>query len=190
MAVLTMNGTPSWAATPCSNPGFLQSWHHASLLLTKENTIDNCAFYSQCDPPRSETNLPLSLASLCWGTSSGWVMWFWLRTSYKTQEDSLGRKWVWDRERMDFSYCWWDMPRRKTEGVENFSLGRLRERRKADGWQIGIFYAKQAGLLAERGYAEPWGQMAGGQQAFWSPRLHVTSNSKASTEQPHKDRKR
>lgn len=139
----------SWAVTPCSNPGFLQSWHSASVLSTKENTIDNCAFYSQCDPPRSETNLPLSLASLCWGTSSGWVMWFWLRTSYKTQEDSLGRKWVWDRERMDFSYCWWDTPpRRKTGGVENFSLGRLRERRKADGWQIGIFYAKQARPLS------------------------------------------
>lgn len=47
-----------WVATAYPNLCLLRVRHPALIFSTKENTIDDCSFYSQSDLPCSETNLP------------------------------------------------------------------------------------------------------------------------------------
>lgn len=78
-------------------------------------------------------------------------MWFWLRTSYKTQENRLGRKPVCNASEFPSSSQIYDIEDQKVD--ESLSLGRLRKRMKANGWQIGCLFCKidkQAGSYRKR----------------------------------------
>lgn len=138
---------PVGLRSPCSLPkglllpGSLFPWEEAPALIvsTKENTIDNCRFYSQSDLQV----LKLICHSVCARTSSSPGMWFWLRTSYKTQEGRRGRKPVPAASEFASSSQIYDIEDQEVWGVYHEGDWEREVKQMAD--KLAVFYAKLTG---------------------------------------------
>lgn len=125
----------------CCFPGlcFPESEAPALIVSTKENTIDNCSFYSQSDLQV----LKLICHSVCVRTSSSPGMWFWLRTSYKTQEGRRGRKPVPAASEFPSSSQIYDIEDQEVWGVYHEGDWERELKQMAD--KLAVFYAKLTG---------------------------------------------